>query len=228
MFQIGDNIDAFERSLSDVFREQLPFAMALALNDTGFDVIEAEQDHMKAVFDKPVRWTLNAFRVSRASKRNLIASVERKTVPGSKFYLEVQNKGGARGRTGIERKFISSLRYSGRIEAITPAKGVRLTASGNVSRATWRKIMGQVGKGGVRSTSGSRRVVHFVPKPSSGLSPGVYERRGRKIKKVMHFTKSRPRYDGRFDFERVAEVRARKVFPDHLNRRLKAAVATRK
>lgn len=113
--------------------QQIPYALSRALNDTARDVIEAERLHMVSVFDRPTRWTLNAFRVERSSKSNLVATVERKSAVGRRFYLEVQAEGGARPQTGLERAMGYRLKYAGQIVAVTPAAGMRLTAAGNMS-----------------------------------------------------------------------------------------------
>lgn len=238
MFHIGDNIDQFNRSLSDVGQKQLPFAMALALNDTATDVVKAEQQHMQQVFDRPTRWTLNAFQVRRASKTKLTATIERKSAIGRRFYLEVQEKGGGRRQTGIERLMIGRLKYPGIINAITPAEGAKLNVAGNMSPAFVQRVLSavQVQRDQLQNTTTASRgrargrAQYFVPRPGSKLSPGVWERKARKggIQKVMHFTQSEPRYRARFKFDEVAERTARKVFERHLSARLRQAIATAK
>lgn len=236
MIRIEDNIDEFLRSLSDVAQKQLPFAIAMALNDTAKDMLDEEKEHMAQVFDRPTRWTLNAFFVKKANKRNLTATIQRKSYPGRRFYLEVQNKGGTRRRTGIETLIASRLRYAGSINAITPAAAARRNASGNMSPAQVQRILlaVQAQRDSYQNTTASSRArargreQYFVPRPGSKLSPGIWQRTSRRsgVKKVLHFTSAMPTYSKRFRFEEVATRKARQVFPRHLSVRLRQAIET--
>lgn len=237
MITISGNIDRLVRQLDDAQVRQIPYALSRALNDTAKDVVEAEKLHMASVFDRPTRWTLNAFRVERSSKSNLVATVERKTAVGRRFYLEVQAEGGARPQTGLERAMGYRLKYAGQIVAVTPAAGMRLTAAGNMSPAMVSRVMSAVQVQLDRhqnTTARSRkrapsRAQYFVPRPGSKLSPGIWERRGKRtLRKVMHFTTAVPTYTPRFKFEEIAARKSRETFETNLYRWLQQALATAK
>lgn len=235
MFTISQNIDRLVQQLDSVQARQIPYALSRALNDTAQDVVEAERQHMGSVFDRPTRWTLNAFRVERSSKSNLVATVERKSAVGRRFYLEVQAEGGARPQTGLERAMGYRLKYAGQIVAVTPAAGMRLTAAGNMSPAMVSRVMSAVQvqlDQHQNTTAASRkrnktRAQYFVPRPGSKLSPGIWERRGKRtLRKVMHFTTAVPQYAPRFRFDEVADRKAREVFEANFYRWLQHALAT--
>ena len=225
------------KNLNDLERNQLPFAGSLALNATGKDVIEENQRLMDKVFDRPTRWTRNAFWLRRSTKRNLIASVERKTAISRRFYLEIQAEGGTRRKTGIERLLINKLSYPGGIEAIVPTRGQRRNRYGNVSPAAMNRILAGLkvqlnnaqSSGKVASSqAGARRARYFVPAPGSKLSPGVFEQRGTKLKKVLAFSQSRARYTARFPMQSHGQAYAKRVLPAHFRTALNRALSTAK
>lgn len=73
------------------------------------------------------------------------------------------------------------------------------------------------------------RAQYFVPRPGSKLSPGIWERRGKRtLRKVMHFTTAVPTYTPRFKFEEVAVRRSRETFEANFYRWLQHALATAK
>lgn len=238
MIEIGHNLREFERGLSYAMREQLPFAISRALNDTAHDVAtDALRDEMRARFDRPTRFTLNAFRYDRSTKYTLRAVVLPKDRIGGRHYLYVQSEGGARPQTGLEKMLSRRLGYAGQITAITPASGMRRDRHGNMSRGHLNQIVADLGAmtdGYSNSTAASRarnrgRSRYFVPRVGSHLSPGVYERTAsNQLRKVLHFTRAAPRYQARFRFELVARARSARIFEVHLSRRLREAWATRR
>ena len=238
MLQIGDNLAAFERVLHDAMLQQLPFAVSRALNDTAHEVAtDALADEMRRAFDRPTRFTLQAFRFDRATKHRLVAVVQPKDRIGGRHYLYVQKDGGDRPKTGLERMLGSTLRYGGIIYAVTPAAGMRLDGNGNMSRGHLNQIISGIQANRDRTantTAASRarnpgRAQYFVPRPGSRLSAGVWMRTaGGQLIKVLHFTSAMPSYEPRFDFAAAAERRALRVFPMHLSRRLREAWATRR
>jgi hypothetical protein len=61
--------------LDQVKRHQIPFAAAMALNETAFAVRLAEVDELFKAFDGPTPFTQRAFRVQKATKTALTARV---------------------------------------------------------------------------------------------------------------------------------------------------------
>lgn len=220
-----------------VARKQVPFASSLALNKTGEDIMAENQKLMKRVFDRPTRWTLNAFYLKRSRKTDLNISVERKSMVGRKFYLEVQSEGGGRPKTGIERLFSDRLAYEDHIEAVLPTKALRRNKYGNVAPGRLQQILSGVrvqndkaqnSTAASNRRAGARRARYFVPRPGGKLTPGVFERTGRRIKKVLAFTQAAPQYRAIFPMEEHGYKVARRVLPEHMKKALAHALATAK
>lgn len=199
----------FERGLSDVEKRQLPVATMWALNDTAKDVLVHMQGRMGVVFDNPTRFAKNAFMVWRANKSTLTAEVKERPSVGSRHFLKVQERGGARPQTGLERLMKSRLSYDGNITAIVPASGAKLNSYGNWSPGERNKVLSAVqaqGDGRANTTAASRarkksRIGYFVPKAGGALSPGVWKRDGKnRVSKILHFTTAMPAYSKRLGF----------------------------
>ena len=206
MLHIGDNLRDFERQLSDALQEQLPFAAALALNDTGADVAEALDREMGDAFDRPTPFTRRGPAIlRRASKRSLTV------VPGIRRiqseYLRLQAEGGTRSPTG---------------RALLVPVGARLNRYGNMPRNYVRTLLSS-GRAFVAS-SGDPRTRH--------LRPGIYRRRAgagsRGAPELLVAFEDSARYLARFDHDGIARRTALRVFEGHLSRRLQAAWATRR
>ncbi|QFT81173.1 hypothetical protein FIU89_11185 [Roseovarius sp. THAF27] len=210
-----------ERRLGEIAVRQVPFAAALALNDTAKDGKDAVELEMKVSFDRPKPFTLNAFRVQRASKNRLQAMLLRKTMVAGRHYLEVQEAGGTRPQTGMERRLASKVKAGG-VRSVYPARGARRDKYGNWSRGQRNQVLaaieGQGGKGAGK---------FFVPRPGSGLAPGVYQRMARrKIKKVVHLSDRPATYGKTFRFYQRAERRMRMTLQENFEKRFEQALRT--
>lgn len=182
MIDVKADFRAAERVLSDLGRRQLPFAMAMAINETAMVVKEAEAEEIGAAFDRPTRFTQNGLFVARASKTRLTATVGVKRIQAG--YLELQVTGGTRRPKG---------------QALVVPVNARLNAYGNLPR---RAVAGMKRKKGafVASRSSGTR-----------LPAGIYQRTGRKgrggLKMLVAF-EPRASYRARYRFGPVAEEAA--------------------
>lgn len=96
---VKDNIKEIERQLSRLQRKQIPFATSMALNNTAFQARKALMAQAPVKLNRPTKYTVNAFRVAKASKRKLVASVY---VDDSRaHYLKYQIEGGTRIGKGM-------------------------------------------------------------------------------------------------------------------------------
>ena len=162
--------------LDDFQKRQMPFATKNTLNRLATKIIDAEQDEMQTVFDKPKRWTLNSLTVRQyATKQQLSAIVGFKESTAhnrsASRYLTAQIQGGRRRTKAVEHYFVRhGLMPSG--YRIIPVD-VRLDSYGNITLAMFRKIV-----------SGVQAGTHFVLlKPHGRLPAGLYQRkRGHKGK----------------------------------------------
>jgi len=243
-FDLGLHLDTSDylKGKNAIERTQLPIATMWALNDTAQEVLEHVQNRMEVVFDRPTRFSKNAFQVWRAKKGNLTASVQERPSVGRKHFLKVQERGGQRPTTGLERMLSSSLAYDGVLSAIVPAKGAKLNQFGNWAPGQRNQAISgvkgwsEVGyKANTTKESRARRqsrAAYFVPKKGSRLSAGIYKRTGKgqreKIVKVAHFLDRLPRYGARLKFHGGAQEVFDQRFGPNFRRAFEKAMATRR
>jgi hypothetical protein len=209
-----------ERGLNRLARDQVPFAAMLTINEIGSDVLAGVEREIAHSFDRPTRWTQKAFYLKRATKRNLSAVIQRKTMVGRRFYLDVQAEGGTRKQTGLERALAQKAGGATKVKTVTPASGARLNKHGNLSVALVRRVMSGT------SSKSSQRQQFFVPKAGHRLKPGVYARGGKKLKKILHISDRSARYRKRLNIQLPAENIVVHRFSPRFSANLTRAVAT--
>ena len=243
-FDLGLDLDIsdFVKVNDEIERKQLPMATAWALNDTAKEVLEHVQNQMEVVFDQPTRFTKNAFHIWYAKKTDLTAKVQERPSVGKKHYLKVQEHGGRRPKTGLERMLTSALAYDGILTVVVPAAGARLNRFGNWSPGErnqaisairgWREVGYNANATKESKARNRSRAAYFVPKSGSRLSPGIYKRTGKgkreKVTKIAHFLETLPNYSERLGFYDGAEdVYDRRIGPN-FRRAFQKAMATRR
>lgn len=228
MIKISASISKALEKLDRAEQSQVPFALSVAINETvKQSVNEDVPREIERVFDRPTRWTKKAFRFERSSKRKLYAVVQRKTAQQGRHYLEVQSKGGSRPLTGTERHVRSKALAGQRVRTVAPTSSARLNAAGNWSPAQRKRALdGALNRGATGGGSGK----FFTPARGSTLSPGVYERVGRKrkIRKVAHFSANASTYRSRLDIKAPIKARVRLSFATNFRRSLRRALASAK
>jgi len=215
--------------MGNLVMRQMPFAAAKSLTLTAKTLVEQNKRDMPNLFNKPVPWTLNAFFFMPARKNNLRAVVKRKNrgggsnvPPNRQNYLEVQDSGGGRKPKAFESALRGRNRNAAPFRYALPTRNTRLTAAGNMSRASISKILTQV------SQPNSKM---FVPKSTHPLAlragNGVFERQSKKrVVKRLHLTNNVPSYRARFNFDSRMRKYARKAYPAILRRELRQALLT--
>lgn len=142
----ADNLLA--RQFTELEREQLPFAVMQACNDTAFEIREVWKRTAQRVFDRPRPITTNAVLYAKATKDRLYAEVFIRdeatggTPPAR--YLLPEVEGGARRLKPFERL----LQARGAMPVVTfavPGRGQALDAYGNVPAARINQILSQLG-----------------------------------------------------------------------------------
>ena len=225
----------FTAALSALAERDLTIAGIWALNDTAADVQAHVADRMEVVFDRPTRFTKNAFMVVKARQGHPEAAVEQRPGSGRRHYLRVQEEGGPRGQTGIEKLISRGIVLDEAIQAIIPDDGARLDANGNWSRGQMTQVLSQLKVQRDKTANETeasrkrkpRRARYFVP--VRGLAPGVYRRdeRGGAAFRVLKFSAKVPVYQQRLGFyEGAAELYAARM-PQHLSRTLGRMIAKR-
>jgi len=91
---ITSDIDRAIKNLSKVQHKQIPFAASQTLNDLAIDSQKALKAQAVKKLDRPTKQTLNAFKVKRSSKNNLVSEVF--IVDWAWKYLKYQIQGGIR------------------------------------------------------------------------------------------------------------------------------------
>lgn len=94
MLSVTDNIDDFERSLTHFERQQLPFAVSFAINETLADVKREEERLLPVRLDRPTAFTQRGLAIKRATKRRLVGQVGFKPIQSE--YLQKVEEGGIR------------------------------------------------------------------------------------------------------------------------------------
>ena len=186
---------------------QMPFAASRALNDAAKQVATDLNKSTSRYFDRPTRFTQNAYRVSmRSSKANLVAEVRPK--PIQERYLLPSIRGGIRPQRPSER------RLGGIAEAYRPGRDAKLNASGNMSKAAAVKAL----KGGGDL---------FTLRDKRGkLRPGVFQRvKGKGIKSILSFNKL-PSIPRRWPIDRIAKASLNASWTPLINRYLAEALRT--
>lgn len=240
----------FDRQLTQIEREQLPFAAMMAANDTAFATRQAWAEKMPRVFDHPVPLTLNAVLYTKATKQRLAADIfirdeAFKGTPPAK-YLEAEVTGGTRRFKRMER----ALQAKGVLPVgmyVVPGKGLKLDAYGNIPKGEVTSILSQLGANPdplSRASDVSRykrirkEIKHqgfttemfAVSKQRGGLKPGVYQRvdlgrLGHAVRPVLFFVTA-VTYKPRFDIFRMAKAIYEQQFPFHFEREFSKAMET--
>ncbi len=190
--QIGISADtqSFEKTLEGWERDQLPFATARALTQTGQKVKDAIRGTMGIGFDRPTPYTLNSVFLKPATKQNLVAEVNLKNwaskgAPPSQYLLP-QVQGGSRAAKSSE----IAMRRSGILPGgmlWVPGAGAKLNRYGNIPPSLIVQIMSatksnwKAGYDANRTERSMKRnknqIDIFVGKPAGGHLPlGVWQR----------------------------------------------------
>lgn len=233
-------------SMKDIPARVVPYAASTALTRTAKIAATKDlPDAMRAVFDRPTRYTLNSLFVKPSTKDTLSARVSVKDLTYSsgtvaEDYILPSVLGGGRK----EKRFEKALRYSGILpmgwRAIT-GSGAPLDAFGNLRLGEMQRILSAV-KSNVdkwqnksnskRSQKNAKNAPYFAVAASRGsfsggeyrevqssMQPGIYKRMGgRKIMPVLIFTSKQPQYRARLDFEGIVLKAANTHFKTEFNR----------
>ena len=238
-FEFKSNLASTNAKLAIMAQKQIPFAASKALNQTGKELLAFNKIQMRKRFDNPVRYTLNAFRLVRSTKRNLVAEVRRKDKPAGKHYLDVQTKGGVRPQKAFEKKMDFRLPYKGIVQAVLPTSRTAIRKQ-NVSMAWVNKALAGVGQSyaseaytqSTRSDSASKYPRYWVSEPGKGKAKtgGVYRQNSKRGKpqKLFHILDYRPSYQKRLPFTSYMTKQVKLSFPKNLRRELRAALRTAK
>jgi len=210
-------------------QQHLSRVIEQALDATAFDMREGLQDEMKTVFISPTRFTLNSLKVNKTKNHNMEASVWLKEPERmGDHYLLPQILGGVRKTKGFERALGDTRLF--------PARGLKLTKAGNVSRGLITQLLSALGaaehtqgyqanrteKSAMRNKRRQKRYAYLY-KGSGQLPPGIYQRVGkneRNLKPIMFEGQQTKSVKPLFKFYMVSELIASERFGHHFSRLL--------
>ena len=201
------------------YKNQLPFAASVALNNTARQVQQAYKAETSRSFLKPVAFTRNAFRYDKSNKRDLVATVyPSKDRP----YLSTQIFGGQRRWKDYEG-LIRGLAASSGNPLPTNRKLVPTAIAQNAAGNPKRRLFGELQS----KLSTTDRGGYFIGTPrGSGREPGVYRRSRGRLHPYFLVAKSEPNYGKRFPFEKLGNDTVRRVYATELSRALDRAIAS--
>ena len=200
-----------------------------ALDATAYDMREGLHEEMKTAFHEPTKFTLNSLKYDKTKNHNMEVKVwllqpERM----SDHYLLPQILGGVRKTKGFERALGNTRMF--------PARGLKLTKAGNVSRGLITQILSALGlaehtqgyqanrteKSAKRNKKRQKRYAYLY-KGSGKMPPGIYQRVGkgeRNLKPIMLEGKQEQSVTPLFKFYTVSELIANERFAHHFSRLL--------
>jgi hypothetical protein len=214
MLQMSVDTRAIERRLNGIAKSQLPFAVALGINDVAGQIKDAEASGLERDLDRPAPFTKRGLFVARASKRKLTGVVGFK--PTQADYLALQATG---GRRRAKRK------------AVLVPVNQRLNKYGNMPKSTVKRLLAKPdvfsgtvnGVGGIwqRPKRGARRT-----KAGGARSGAVGTTGARKGLKLLIAYKAAVDYTPRLKFVPRAGVTARREIAPAIAKHLARAVKT--
>ena len=214
MLSMSVDTRAIERRLNKIATSQLPFAVALGINDVAGQIRDAEQSGLERDLDRPAPFTKRGLAVSRATKRKPVGVVGFKQVQAE--YLALQATGGTRRAKG---------------RAVVVPFNQRLNKYGNMPKGALKRALAKPdvfsgtvkGIAGVwqRPKRGKRRTKHGA---QMGRTATVGARKGLKL--LAAYEKS-VKYSPRLKFvPRAHKLASREIGPAiarHLGQAVKTA-----
>lgn len=206
MIEMRVDTREIERRLNRLAGTQLPFAVALGINDTATIVKADEQAQLERDLDRPTPFTKKGMFIARANKRRLSGVVGFKRIQSE--YLGVQARGGKRRP---------------KKRAVVVPVGQRRNKYGNMPRGALKRALAKpnVFSGKVKGTAG------IWQRPDRGRRyDGTYGTKRRNGLKLLAIYQDRVSYRARFDFYDRARTTAGREIGPAIARNLRRAVKT--
>lgn len=214
---VKQDIESLSRWARIMASDQLPFATALALTQTARDAAEAVTAALPQHLDQPTPFTRRAFRVRRAEKASLTASVYAMDAQAQYLYWQVE--GGTRPPARVAQKLPTA---------------IKLNDFGNIPRGEIARLikLAQAGKRLTRARGArlgvSSEVDLFYGDPGNDMPVGIYKRvvagsRHQLIPLVV-FPRRGVHYEPRLPMRSIVERTVRNRFPDRFSTALDQAM----
>ena len=204
--------------------KQVRYATAVALTRTAKRMQDLAEKEVDKVFDRPTKFIQKGFFTKPANPANLEAVIGIKDRQAKVLLPHII--GGGRDRKPFEQKLGSdSSKAAG---FWVPGQGIRLNASGNLTKGQIAQIAA-----GLKRTGQYAEVFLGVPVGHPGAPYGIWGRKtkGRGKKAVSGIVPllmriSAPTYRQRFDFEGIAEKNAPRIFREEFDKAFRQAMAS--
>jgi hypothetical protein len=242
---IKSDLARWTKDLTDAARQQVPFALANALNDCARQAVVEYRAALPKIFDRPTPFTLNsAYAYGSARKDNLQATVAlRFTAPKgtpAEKYLAPQIEGGERHMKRFERRMAANMPGIGQM---IPGRDASLDAYGNVSRGEIQKILSQLRMSGENNVSDAtlRRLrrkkllvktargdsQYFIARSKQGGALGIWKLLSKgHVGPVFFFARRPPHYTKHLDFAGLITASYGRHIEEAFRTRLALALAT--
>jgi hypothetical protein len=203
-FSVQSDLDRLSKQLTNIQREQVPFATSKALNTVAGDVANAITAQMSRYLDNPTPFTQKAyqsrshtFKGQRATKRSLFVDI----TPGKiqEAYLRFQIEGG--------------IRKPAQTAIFVPTRVSPKNKYGNVTRGQRKRMVAGEGK-------------FFSAGQREEKTPGVYKRTGKETIQPMAFYVEQASYTPIFPIDKIAGGVVKNRFGLRFDQALKRALAT--
>jgi hypothetical protein len=203
---VKTDINSINRTLSNIQRKQLPFAISQALNDTAMEAREVATANLETYLDKPVPFTKRAIRYTKSTKRHLVATVQ--IAPTQYAYLKHQIKGGRR--------------FPNRKAIPVPFKNQPTNQYGNLPRGTIGKLLAKPNtfSGSIKGVAGIWQRGHYS---RGGKFSVATKSRSTAVRLLVAWEKDVD-YQARYPYSQIVKAVVRTKFQRHLKARLAAAL----
>jgi hypothetical protein len=205
-FSVQNDLDRLSRRLTNIQKEQIPFATSMALNNVAADVANAITAQMDRYLDNPTPFTqkayqsrFNTFKGDRATKRKLYADI----IPGQiqAEYLKFQIEGG--------------IRTPKQSAIFVPTQLAPKNKYGNLSRGNRKRFIAGQGQ-------------YFSAGEREGKTPGVYKRDRKGAITPMAFYVQQANYKPIFPIDKIAGGVVSNRFGLRFDQALQRALASAK
>ncbi len=207
MFNIKGDLKPITKGLKKLQKKQIPFASAMAINSTLFDIRKAEMVQAQKKLDRPTPFTVKGFRVRKAKKTMLHGEVY--ISPQVWSYLKYQVDGGTRiGKTGVPYIKNAKLNKYGNIpnrRAGLIKNKNQIISTINGTTGVWER--GHISKKGKFTSAGKSRSTNL---------------------RLMVAFENNVKYTKRFPFFKIADGVARSMFQRNFKRELNKAMRSAK
>lgn len=235
--------NVLSRALTELEKQQLPFAAMQAANKTAWEVREMWREKAGEVLDRPTAMTMRAVVYKRASKSNPVAEVKirdeaAKGTPPEK-YLQAQVMGGQRAHTRFEKALIAAGVMQSNRYAV-PGNQAPLDGHGNLAGGVIVAMLSRIRASrdayqnetavSRRRNAGKGKASYFAVRKQRGkLRPGIYQRLstgfGSAVRSMLIFV-SGARYKKRFTVFDYAQKAHSRLFPFFFRREFDKAMSS--